>query len=236
MYSIIHCPPWTQTLFRLLAMIGVPQVRVLGPVSLTQAQTCTPTNTQAAGKNPWWKKKWESVWSSEPSKWKPCSPPTNGCVCMWIGKGGCDWGTHQQSPPSLVTIHPGGLLTLCITQQRDTVSLRSSDLKPASAEEPAATVLEKLSSIPSRLQQSTMAGSAVLHLGFLLTLAGILLLACSSAQRVRGKFSTTVPHTRNLMPCSTGALVFIFCDAPVCVWECHAFLSSSCIFRLLMWC
>ncbi|KAK7137232.1 hypothetical protein R3I93_017341 [Phoxinus phoxinus] len=32
-----------------------------------------------------------------------------------------------------------------------------------------------------------MAGSTVLHLGFLLTLAGILLLACSSAQRVRGK-------------------------------------------------
>ncbi|XP_077082967.1 ABI family, member 3 (NESH) binding protein b isoform X24 [Siphateles boraxobius] len=32
-----------------------------------------------------------------------------------------------------------------------------------------------------------MAGSTALHLGFLLTLAGILLLACSSAQRVRGK-------------------------------------------------
>ncbi|XP_016106894.1 ABI family, member 3 (NESH) binding protein b isoform X6 [Sinocyclocheilus grahami] len=88
---------------------------------------------------------------------------------------------HQQSPPSLVTIHPGGLLALSITQQRHTVSSRSPDLTLA----PAVTVLEKSGSIPSRLEQSTMAGSTVLHLGFFLTLAGILLLACSSAQRVR---------------------------------------------------
>ncbi|XDV22116.1 hypothetical protein PO909_027075, partial [Leuciscus waleckii] len=65
------------------------------------------------------------------------------------------------------------------------VSSRSPDLTPTQAEEPAATVLEKSGSIPSLLEQSTMAGSTVLHLGFLLTLAGILLLACSSAQRVR---------------------------------------------------
>lgn len=111
---------------------------------------------------------------------------------------------HQQSPPTLVTIHPGGLLALSITQQRHTESSRSPDLTPAPAEEPAAAVLEKSGSIPSRLEQSTMAGSTVLHLGFLLKLAGILLLACSSAQRVRGKFSTTVPHTHSVMPCSTG--------------------------------
>ncbi|XP_059399549.1 target of Nesh-SH3-like isoform X5 [Carassius carassius] len=90
---------------------------------------------------------------------------------------------HQQSPPSLVTIHPGGLLALSITKQKHTVSSRSPDLTLA----PAATVLEKSGSIPSWLEQSTMAGSTVLHLGFLLKLAGILLLACSSAQRVRGK-------------------------------------------------
>uniref|UniRef100_A0A8C1PPB2 ABI family, member 3 (NESH) binding protein b n=1 Tax=Cyprinus carpio TaxID=7962 RepID=A0A8C1PPB2_CYPCA len=101
--------------------------------------------------------------------------------CVWIGEGGCDRGMHQQSPPSLVTIHPGGLLALSIIQQRHTVSSRSPDLTLA----PAATVLKKLGSIPSRLEQSTMAGSTVLHLGFLLKLAGILLLACSSAQRVR---------------------------------------------------
>ncbi|KAF4097874.1 hypothetical protein G5714_021882 [Onychostoma macrolepis] len=107
------------------------------------------------------------------------------CVCVGIGEGGCDRGTHHQSPPSLVTIHPGGLLALSITQQRHTVSSRSPDLTPAPAEEPEAAVLEKSGSIPSQLEQSTMAGSTVLHLGFLLTLAGILLLACSSAQRVR---------------------------------------------------
>lgn len=145
-----------------------------------------PQTHKLQEKNPWWKKKWESVWSSETSKWKPCSPPTNVCVRKWIGEGGCDWGTHQQSPPSLVTIHPGGLLALSITQQRHTVSSRSPDLTPA--EEPAAAAdLEKSGSIPSRLEQSTMAGSTVLHSGFLLTLAGILLFACSSAQRVRGK-------------------------------------------------
>ncbi|XP_042604766.1 ABI family, member 3 (NESH) binding protein b isoform X4 [Cyprinus carpio] len=92
---------------------------------------------------------------------------------------------HQQSPPTLVTIHPGGLLALSITQQRHTESSRSPDLIPAPAEEPAAAVLEKSGSIPSRLEQSTMAGSTVLHLGFLLMFAGILLLPCSSAQRVR---------------------------------------------------
>lgn len=227
MYSIIHCPPWTKTLFKLFAIIGVPQVRVLGPVSLTQSHTSTDMHTHkhtsCREKSLMEEKVRECVveWAQQ---MKAMLTP-HKCVCVWISKGGCDWGTHQQSPPSPVTIHPGGLLTLSITQQRHTVSSRSPDLKPAPAEEPAATDLEKSGSIPSWLEQSTMAGSTVLHLGFLLTLAGILLLACSSAQRVRGKFSTMVPHARNVMPCSTGALVFIFCDAPVCVWECHAFLQ-----------
>lgn len=146
--------------------------------------------------------------------------------CVWIGEGGCDRGMHQQSPPSLVTIDPGGLLALSIIQQRHTVSSRSPDLTLA----PAATVLKKLGSIPSRLEQSTMAGSTVLHLGFLLMLAGILLLPCSSAQRVRGKFTTTVPHIHSVMPYSTGhsclfVITVFFYDTPVCDSKRHAFLQ-----------
>lgn len=52
MYFISHCPLGTQTPFVLFTIVGVPQVCVLGPIkflgnTLTQAQTCTPTNTKS---------------------------------------------------------------------------------------------------------------------------------------------------------------------------------------------